>query len=61
MSNMKNMKELILFGNYFAGTIPRELQKMRKLEVIDLYANQLTGRIPSELASLPKLTKLASR
>ena len=36
MGNMKNMRELIMFGNYFAGTIPRELSKMKKLGTLTL-------------------------
>ena len=51
-------KELYIFGNYLAGTLPKELGKLKKLERIDAYANHLEGTIPSELAKLPSLRYL---
>ena len=31
IENMKHLKHLILFGNYFGGTIPKSLSKLKKL------------------------------
>jgi hypothetical protein len=58
VTGMKNLKQLLLFGNYLSSTIPTYLAQLSKLEMIDLYANNLEGRIPSQLGSLKKLRVL---
>jgi Ran GTPase-activating protein (RanGAP) involved in mRNA processing and transport len=62
IQGLKSLKELRLFGNYFAGTLPGpELASLKNLEVIDMYANFFTGTIPSELGKLKKLRVLDLR
>eukprot|EP00977_Amphora_coffeiformis_P010750 scaffold2518_cov178-Amphora_coffeaeformis.AAC.9 len=58
ITGMKNLKELVLFGNYLASTIPTHLAELSKLERIDLYANTLEGKIPSQLGRLKNLKYL---
>lgn len=58
ITGMKNLKELVLFGNYLASTIPTHLAQLSKLERIDLYANTLEGKIPRHLGRLKHLKYL---
>uniref|UniRef100_A0A0E0JII1 non-specific serine/threonine protein kinase n=1 Tax=Oryza punctata TaxID=4537 RepID=A0A0E0JII1_ORYPU len=54
----ENLTTLGLNGNYFTGTIPKSLSRLRKLECLTLDNNRLTGTIPAELGDLTSLTTL---
>lgn len=56
---MKNLQELYLRGNYFAGQLPLCLGSLNKLQVLHLSLNQLSGNLPSSFNSLESLEYLS--
>ena len=53
-----NVTGLHLPNNELAGSIPRELGKLRHLEILNLAGNSLWGPIPPEFGNLESLTEL---
>ncbi|XP_010246509.1 PREDICTED: probable leucine-rich repeat receptor-like serine/threonine-protein kinase At3g14840 [Nelumbo nucifera] len=55
LSNMANMKTLILRSCNIIGGLPSYLADMTKLKTLDLGFNKLTGEIPSTFSKLTKV------
>ncbi|KAJ1697414.1 hypothetical protein LUZ63_005926 [Rhynchospora breviuscula] len=55
ISQMQNLRFLVLAYNNFSGEIPPEFGKLKQLQALDLSFNQLTGEIPSEIGNLTSL------
>uniref|UniRef100_A0A1J3CFJ5 non-specific serine/threonine protein kinase n=1 Tax=Noccaea caerulescens TaxID=107243 RepID=A0A1J3CFJ5_NOCCA len=51
LSQLSELRSLILFKNHFSGGIPKEYGSFVKLEVLDLRDNDLSGQIPTELSN----------
>ncbi|ESQ55527.1 hypothetical protein EUTSA_v10024616mg [Eutrema salsugineum] len=51
LSQLSNLKSLILSRNHFYGGIPKEYGSFTNLEVLDLRDNDLSGQIPPELSN----------
>ncbi|KAL1224788.1 Protein MALE DISCOVERER 2 [Cardamine amara subsp. amara] len=49
LSQLSDLRSLILSRNHFSGGIPKEYGSFTNLEVLDLRDNDLSGQIPSEL------------
>ena len=58
LSNLANLKRLLLSDNRLSGEIPPELGSLTRLEQLELDDNELTGEIPSELGNLANLSRL---
>jgi Leucine-rich repeat (LRR) protein len=58
LSDAGKIKNLVLAGNQFEGTVPSQYGDTQSLVVLDLGFNQLTGTLPSELGNLKALTFL---
>ena len=59
LSNLTNLRALLLSNNRLRGPIPGSLGGLSKLEALDLWGNELTGEIPVELGRLFKLRSLS--
>ncbi|ONK66446.1 uncharacterized protein A4U43_C06F8120 [Asparagus officinalis] len=57
VNRLSAMKNLVLSGNFFNGTVP-DLKKLTSLTELDLSNNSFSGSVPTALASLGKLEKL---
>ncbi|CAH2078622.1 unnamed protein product [Thlaspi arvense] len=51
LSQLSNLRSLILSRNHFSGGIPKEYGSLSNLEVLDLRDNDLSGQIPPELSN----------
>lgn len=58
LSQLTELKELMLAKHSLTGAIPPQLGLLAKLEKLNLNHNDLTGAIPAELGSLARLTEL---
>ena len=58
LSDLSELKHLILQGNHLTGEIPSELSNLGKLQELWLNNNSLTGEIPPELGNVDTLRKL---
>ena len=58
LSQLQNLTELRLNGNWLTGQIPVELSQLQNLEELVLSGNRLTGQVPRELAQLQNLRNL---
>jgi len=58
LSNLTELRSLILFGNQISGNIPPELVNLALLNTLHVAFNQLSGNIPSFLGNLPSLNYL---
>nr|XP_043632978.1 receptor protein kinase CLAVATA1-like [Erigeron canadensis] len=58
---LKNLKTLLLGGNYFYGEIPEEYSEFPNLKTLDLSGNELSGRIPGSLSKISTLKELRLR
>ena len=52
LSPIKNLRNLLLYHNKFAGAIPPSLFSLTSLEILFLSSNQLTGSVPGDIANL---------
>lgn len=52
MGNLKKLRLLYLYENYFSGPIPRELGNLNNLTLLLLDRNDLSGPLPSELTGM---------
>ena len=59
LSNLTNLRALLLSNNQLSGPIPGALGGLSKLEALDLWGNELTGEIPAELGRLARLRSLS--
>ncbi|CAN8274592.1 unnamed protein product [Cochlearia groenlandica] len=51
LSQLSELRSLILCKNRFSGVIPKEYVSFSKLEVLDLRDNDLSGEVPPELSN----------
>ncbi|KAG7620977.1 Serine-threonine/tyrosine-protein kinase catalytic domain [Arabidopsis suecica] len=51
LSQLSDLRSLILSRNHFSGGIPKEYGSFENLEVLDLRENDLSGQIPPELSN----------
>ena len=58
LSNLANLRELVLRHNQLSGEIPPEIGNLSKLEYLFLDNNQLSGEIPADLGRLSNLLEL---
>lgn len=58
LSNLKELRTLLLNDNQFTGAIPKWIGNLESLQSLDMSTNQLTGSIPKELGRLSSLTNL---
>ncbi len=58
LSNLSNLRVLVLYQNTLTGNIPAELSNLSNLTHLNLFTNTLTGSIPTELGDLSNLTNL---
>lgn len=55
ITNLVNLKSLVLHNNSFFGTLPGEIGELSKLEVLDLGKNNFSGSFPPKLLGLNSL------
>ncbi|XP_074279794.1 uncharacterized protein LOC141605065 [Silene latifolia] len=58
ITNLNNLKLLIMPNCKLTGSLPRDFGKLHKLEHLDLRSNRLEGTIPSSLGNLSYLSDL---
>ncbi|XP_050116024.1 probable LRR receptor-like serine/threonine-protein kinase At3g47570 isoform X1 [Malus sylvestris] len=58
IGNLVNLTTIQMQYNYFSGSLPEEIGRLKKLEGIFLGGNNLSGPIPSSLGNLTSLLKL---
>jgi len=58
LSELKNLKFLILNDNRFDATLPENISKLTNLEKLDLSKNRLHGTIPDSYGNLKNLKSL---
>ncbi|CAN8325180.1 unnamed protein product [Cochlearia groenlandica] len=58
LSQLSELRSLILSRNHFSGGIPKEYASFAKLEVLDLRDNILSGQVPPELSADSSLKHL---
>ncbi|KAF3649760.1 putative LRR receptor-like serine/threonine-protein kinase [Capsicum annuum] len=58
ISNLTNLKQVLLQNNNISGHIPRELGKLPNLETLDLSNNHFSGHVPEFLGQLSSLQYL---
>ncbi|KAL3331719.1 hypothetical protein AABB24_032367 [Solanum stoloniferum] len=58
ISNLTNLKQVLLQNNNISGHIPRELGKLPNLETLDLSNNHFSGHVPDSLGLLNSLQYL---
>ncbi|PHU11100.1 putative LRR receptor-like serine/threonine-protein kinase [Capsicum chinense] len=58
ISNLTNLKQVLLQNNNISGHIPRELGKLPNLETLDLSNNHFSGHVPESLGQLSSLQYL---
>ena len=58
LSQLSQLRRLVLARNQLTGPIPVELSQLSQLEWLHLYVNQLTGPIPVQLSQLSQLLRL---
>eukprot|EP00253_Pinus_taeda_P011764 PITA_11764 len=58
LGNLTNLKNLVLIGCNFSGSIPDELGYLVNLEFLALNSNNLSGSIPASLGNLVKINWL---
>ncbi|KAK9725077.1 hypothetical protein RND81_05G120900 [Saponaria officinalis] len=58
ITNLINLRLLVMIDNEFRRTIPNEFGNFQKLEIFGLTSNKLTGKIPNSLGSLSRLSQL---
>lgn len=61
LSELPELRRVLLNGNILYGSIPAELGQIANLTHLDLSDNELTGAIPPELGQLAKLERLDVR
>ncbi|XP_010538565.1 PREDICTED: protein MALE DISCOVERER 2-like isoform X2 [Tarenaya hassleriana] len=59
LSQLTDLRFLILSKNHFFGGIPKEFGAFTKLEILDLQDNNLSGQIPAELSNVLSLKHLS--
>ncbi|XP_057953147.1 LRR receptor-like serine/threonine-protein kinase EFR [Malania oleifera] len=60
ISNLANLIQLCMQGNFFTGNIPTSIGELSKLTGLSLEINNLTGQIPPSIGSLSRLIELVS-
>ncbi len=58
LTNLTQLRTLLLGGNSMSGPIPRDIHRLSQLEILNLSVNSLSGRIPLELGELAQLKVL---
>ncbi|XP_028764306.1 probable LRR receptor-like serine/threonine-protein kinase At3g47570 [Neltuma alba] len=58
ISNCTFMKGLYMGGNFFTGSIPKDIGNPDKLEQLDFSANHLSGHIPSNIFNISAIQRL---
>ncbi|XP_022882536.1 probable LRR receptor-like serine/threonine-protein kinase At3g47570 isoform X3 [Olea europaea var. sylvestris] len=58
LGNLSFLISINITGNYFLGSVPKELIQLRRLKFMDLSVNKFSGEIPSWLHFLTKLQVL---
>ncbi|XVF57816.1 hypothetical protein PTKIN_Ptkin07bG0012800 [Pterospermum kingtungense] len=58
LRGLRNLKNLLLEGNYFLGSIPESISNLSSLEFLDLSGNGMKGTIPRSLGQLSSLVSL---
>ncbi|KAJ0524380.1 putative leucine-rich repeat domain superfamily [Helianthus annuus] len=61
ITNLTNLRSLVLSGNMLSGSIPRNIGKLSLLEKLELDANLLNGTLPLSLVNCTKLQLLILR
>ncbi|KAF7019949.1 unnamed protein product [Triticum aestivum] len=55
ISNLSDLKVIILYENQLRGLIPESITLLKNLEALDLTGNSLSGSIPSQIGTLNRL------
>ncbi|XP_057441689.1 MDIS1-interacting receptor like kinase 2-like [Lotus japonicus] len=58
LRNLRNLEQLVLFGNLLSGPIPEELGRLFSLTTLKLLYNDFSGPIPSSIGDLANLRTL---
>ena len=58
LTDMRNLRTLLLADNAFTGNLPLEIGKIVALEWLDVYNNQMSGDVPASIADLQHLEHL---
>ena len=58
ITQLTNLRQLLLDSNYISGSLPDEIGNIKSLETVLLHTCSLTGKIPESLYNLSNLTVL---
>ena len=58
LTEMRNLRTLLLQDNALTGNLPQQIGKIVALEWLDLYNNQMSGDVPASIAELQHLEHL---
>ncbi|KAF7120570.1 hypothetical protein RHSIM_Rhsim13G0070700 [Rhododendron simsii] len=58
LGNVSSLLDLFMGRNYFQGTIPSELGRLRNLEILSVDVNNLSGEVPPSIYNISSLLLL---